>query len=258
MDLFYKEYGNKEGPLLLFIHGGGVGGWMWDKQVDYFSDYHCIVPDLPEQGQRHFLHPFSIPDSAQKLIELLEQKGKGKRLIVVGFSLGAQIVIQMLSMKHDLIDYAIINSASVRPIPFAKSFIKPLIRMTFPLVKNKSFSKVQAKALYINNEQFETYYEQSASMKSDSLIRVLEESLSYTLPTGFAKANSKILVTAGSKEKGTMLKSARKIVQSNPNCTGIVLEGGHGVMLANPAMYNKLVDGWLSSGAIPEQLQRIR
>lgn len=259
MDLYYKEYGNMEGPLMLFIHGGGVGGWMWDKQVEYFTDYHCIVPDLPEQGQRHSRQPFSIQYSAQKLIGLLEQKGKGKKIIAIGFSLGAQIIIQMLSMKPDLIDYAVINSASVRPVPFVKLFIKPSIQMTFPLIKNKRFSRMQAKALYIDNEQFETYYEQSVNMKSDSLTRILKESLSYRLPAGFAKANSRILVTAGSKERSTMLKSVHEIVQSNPNCTGIVLEGvGHGVTLANPSMFNQLVENWLSSGTLSDKLQRIR
>ncbi len=259
MELYYKEYGNPDGPLILFIHGGGVGGWMWDKQVEYFTDYHCIVPDLPEQGQRLSRHPFSIQYSAQKLIQLLEQKGKDKRLIAIGFSLGAQIVIQMLSMKPELIDQAVINSASVRPLPFAKPFIKPSIQMTFPLIKNKLFSKLQAKALYIDKEQFDTYYKQSVNMKSDSLTRILKESLSYRLPAGFAQASGRILVTAGAKEKSTMLKSVHEIVQSNPNCTGIVLEGvGHGASLANPAMFNKLVDNWLRSGELPEQLRRIR
>ncbi|MEH6890050.1 alpha/beta hydrolase [Bacillus sp. JJ864] len=50
MSLQYKEYGNDNAPLMLLLHGGGVSGWMWDKQVQYFSRYHCIVPDLPGHG----------------------------------------------------------------------------------------------------------------------------------------------------------------------------------------------------------------
>ena len=48
--MHYKEYGDKNASLMLFLHGGGVSGWMWDKQIQYFTHYHCIVPDLPEQG----------------------------------------------------------------------------------------------------------------------------------------------------------------------------------------------------------------
>ncbi|MCM3742618.1 hypothetical protein M3193_00555 [Sporosarcina luteola] len=27
----FIECGNNVGPLLVFIHGSGMGGWMWDK-----------------------------------------------------------------------------------------------------------------------------------------------------------------------------------------------------------------------------------
>ncbi|MGE7692667.1 alpha/beta fold hydrolase [Lysinibacillus sp. NPDC094177] len=44
--MHYKEYGDLHKPLILLIHRGGVGGWMWDKQVQYFSNYHGVVPEL--------------------------------------------------------------------------------------------------------------------------------------------------------------------------------------------------------------------
>jgi pimeloyl-ACP methyl ester carboxylesterase len=96
---------------LLFLHGGGVSGWMWDKHIRHFTHYHCVVPDLPEQGLSTDGTKFSIKSSAEKLIDLIEEIAKEKKVIVIGFSLGAQITIQMLSMSPDLIDYAIINSA---------------------------------------------------------------------------------------------------------------------------------------------------
>lgn len=37
MYMFVKEAGDQTGPLLVFIHGGGVSGWMWNQQLDYFN-----------------------------------------------------------------------------------------------------------------------------------------------------------------------------------------------------------------------------
>lgn len=91
-------------------------------------------------------------------------------------------------MKPDLINYAIINSALVRPISFAKKLIRPSIRLTFPLIKNKSFSKVQAKTLYVHKDYFEKYYKESCQMKSDTLVRILEENMSCEIPDHFKKA----------------------------------------------------------------------
>ncbi len=60
----YMEYGNKEGPLLVFIHGGGVGGWMWDEQTAYFTAYHCLIPTLQGHGDRSDETTFSIRGNA--------------------------------------------------------------------------------------------------------------------------------------------------------------------------------------------------
>lgn len=125
--LQYQEYGDKSAPLMMFLHGGGVSEWMWDQQIHYFTKYHCIVPILSEHGLNHDGTPFSIEGSAEELILLIEEKAGGKEVILIGFSLGSQVIIQLLSMKPDLIDFAIINSASVRPISFAKNIIKPTI-----------------------------------------------------------------------------------------------------------------------------------
>ena len=119
---------------------------------------------------------------------MIEEKAEGKKVIVIGFSLGAQVTIQMLSMRPDLIDYAIINSALVRPMSYAKKWIRPSIRLTYPLVKNRWFSKVQSKTLYVDKEYFEKYYDESSQMKSDTLIRILEENMSFEIPDNFKKA----------------------------------------------------------------------
>ncbi|MGE8002349.1 alpha/beta fold hydrolase [Lysinibacillus sp. NPDC093216] len=252
MVMHYKEYGDLHKPLILLIHGGGVGGWMWDKQVQYFSDYHCVVPELID-NEANNTSDFSIEDCAKKLLSLIEEKAKNKRVIVVGFSLGAQIAIQMVNLKPQLIDSAIINSALVTPSPVAKKWIRPLIKLTFPLIKNKSFAKLQAKTLYVDQDYFEQYYEDSSKIKLDTLIKILQENMSFAIPHDFSKAQCNILVTVGEKEKGNMKKSALHLVNSNPKCQGVVLSNiGHGVSLANPEFFNRFVEEWIKDGKLPE------
>ncbi|MGE7093192.1 alpha/beta fold hydrolase [Lysinibacillus sp. NPDC048646] len=254
MALYYQEHGDKNASMMiLFLHGGGVSGWMWDKQIQYFTDYHCVVADLPEQGLSKHEPNFSILDSAEKLIDLIEEKAPGKQVVVIGFSLGAQIAIQMLSIKANLIDFAIINSALVRPSPYAKKIISPTIKWTFPLIKNKAFSKIQARMLYIEHDHFQRYYKESCQMKVETLIRIIEENLSFEIPERFNQAQTKILITVGEKEKAMMRKSAIDLVKSNPNCQGVILAKiGHGVSLAKPDFFNRMIEGWVNDGNIPE------
>src|SRR5699024_12129351 len=109
------------------------------------------------------------------------------------------------------LDYAIINSALVRPSPFTLKLICPSIKLSHPLVKNKLFSKLQAKTLYIGKEYFNSYYEESSAMKSDSLIRIVEENMSFIIPATINRAKTKILIIVGDKESAKMKKTAEDI-----------------------------------------------
>lgn len=258
MDLSYREYGDPNAPLMVFLHGGGVSSWMWDKQIQYFKNYHCLTIDLPEQGASKHTEHFSIPSSAEKINELIEKIADGKKIMVTGFSLGAQVAIQMLSNKLHLIHHAIINSALVRPNPWITKMIKPSIKLFYPFVKMKSFSKLQAKTLYIDEEYFETYYKESSQMEADTLIRILEENMSFEIPSGFQQAASKILVTVGEKEKAIMKKSALDIVSHHANCTGIMISDvGHGISLVNPEFFNQMLEKWLQDGSLPQGVVEI-
>lgn len=48
----------------------------------------------------------------------IEEKREGKFIVTKNFSLGSQVTLSMLSKKQDLIDFAMINSSLVKPIPF--------------------------------------------------------------------------------------------------------------------------------------------
>lgn len=254
MTLHYREHSNRIAPLLMmFIHGGGVSGWMWEQQIRYFSHYHCIVPDLPEHGQSHS-EIFSIESSAEQLLRLLNEKADGRKVAVIGFSLGSQVLLQMLSVKPDVIDFAIINSALVRPWPHAKSWIGPTIRLAHPLIQFRWFSRLQANTLYINDDRFETYYQESRRMSAETLVRVLHENMSFTIPEGFAQAAGKLLITVGEKEKAVMKQSAKDLLNANPNCTGVLFaQTGHGAPLVQSGLFNEMVERWIHGQELPER-----
>lgn len=254
MTIQYLEYGDKNASLMLFLHGGGVSDWMWDKQIEYFTHYHCVVPILPEHGVDNDRIHFSINGSAKEIIKVIEEKAAGKKVILIGFSLGSQVIIEILGMKPNLIDFAIINSALVRPSTYAKKFLKPIIRLSFPLIKNRAFSKLQAKTLYISENYFDKYYEESCRMKPDTLARVLKENLSFKIPENFKRAKGKILITVGDRERRRMKKSVKDLVELNSNCTGLIIpEIGHGAPLAKPDFFNHLVETWIVEGRVPKE-----
>src|SRR5699024_4600051 len=112
-----------------------------------------------------------------------------------------------------------------------------------------------AKTLYIKKEHFDRYYNENSQMKLDTLIRILEENMSFEIPKNFNKAESKILVTVGEKEKSMIKKSAIGLVSDNPNCTGILIpKVGHGISLMDPDFFNQLLEKWIQKGTLPKEI----
>ncbi|MGF7048634.1 pimeloyl-ACP methyl ester carboxylesterase [Paenibacillus sp. DS2015] len=260
MGLYVKEAGNKNAPILIFLHGGGVSGWMWDKQLDFFSDdYYVLIPDLPSHGKSGSQQFISIHTVAKDIINIIAERKNGQEITIVGFSLGAQIALEILSMKEDIVDRAIIVSGLVKPMKVFKSIMKPITRLMMPLVKNKYFAKLQAKVLYIGEEYFDLYYNDTQQMSVDALLKILEENMSYQIADGFIHSTARILVLVGDKEKSIMKKSASVIAQSNNNCQGYILpKVGHGVSLATPNLFNTIVGAWINDKELPMEMKSIK
>lgn len=259
MNLFMKESGNIHASrMIVFLHGGGVSGWMWNKQLPFFKDDYCLVPDLPGHGGSSANGPFSIKRTAAQINEVISNKADGREIIVFGFSLGAQILVEMMCQRPQLIDYAIVNSALLRPMPAALKLIEPSVRMTFPLTKYRWFSRWQASTLYVNRDDFEQYYTESLHMPSELLVSVLKENMSYAISPSIKESSTRVLVTVGEKERASVKKSARDLVQLSNRAEGIVFPGiGHGIPLADPALFNRVAGKWLNTGELPEDLPQV-
>lgn len=55
-----------------------------------------------------------------------------------------------------------------------------------------------------------------------------------------------------------MKDSMTAILESNPNCTGIIIPKiGHGIPLENPKLFNTLIENWLKHDNLPEEVMTV-
>lgn len=258
MSLYIKEMDNNDAPIIIFLHGGGVSGWMWDKQAKYFADYHVIIPDLPGHGRSSNIKFSSIRTAAEEIISIIESKAMGKKVYIIGFSLGAQIAVEILSTKPQIIDKAIICSALVRPIGFGKGLIDATLKMSSGFMKNRSFQKLQAKVMYIDDEYFDVYYNEVLQTRKEDMLDYMNANMLYKLPQTFGEHSVETLVLVGSKERGIMQKSALDLLRANRACKGCILpEIGHGIPLAEPEVFNRTVEAWIKGEMLPSELKAL-
>lgn len=248
-----QEIGAKNGPTIVFLHGGGMSGWMWKKQLEYFNDYHCIVLDLPEHGKSSNDGPFSISDCARRIADLIESKAHGKKAHVIGHSLGARILVELLTTRPNVIDHAVIASALFRPMPFMRLMHRPFIfytLMTWLLWLSKLTNIM---SLYLRAFQFPdaTYVENARAdfpnFTSDRLYRIYDEVYRHlTLPKGLAEVPVPTLVIAGEKESKAMRESFLDIVSIMPNAHAVFIKkADHYYPWSKHDTFNKLIRDFL-------------
>ena len=111
--------GNAVGPLIILIHGGAFSGRMFRTVIPVLAGngYEVAAPDLPGHGASVNLGPFNFHTSTKLLVEAIEQtkRERARPVVLVGISLGGQVVLDVLQNHPSAIDAAVVSGASINP-----------------------------------------------------------------------------------------------------------------------------------------------
>ncbi|MBI4814254.1 MAG: alpha/beta hydrolase [Methanobacterium sp.] len=259
MNLFVKETSQKNPETIIFLHGGGLAGWIWDEQVKAFPDYHCLVPDLPEHGQSAEVKPFTITGAARMVIDLIRSRAHNGKAHLVGLSMGAQIIVQILATHPEVVDHALISGTLIRGIPHGDVLLK-LLDYTFkvyePVKDTDFFIKANMRTYNISKSYFDKFKEATLQLKADSLNRILHENLFFKLPSGLEKANVPVLVMLGEKDYKVIKESARDLVKVLPNSEAYVVpKRGHVWNMESPELFNQVLRSFITGNPIPNVVE---
>lgn len=244
--MFVRDTGDASGPVLLLIHGGGVAGWMWQAQVAHFgSRHHLLVPDLPGHD-RSVDVPFTTSAAiVAELAALLERLPAGTDVTVVGFSLGAQIALELASSRPELVARVVVTSALTQGAPLP-GLTNRLVGATAGLAHQEWFAKLQAKSLFIPDRLLSDYLRTSKTLPKDSLIALMKANAEFRAPATWPEYPGPALLLAGAKEPRALRDGMQRLHGDNPRSELVIHErAGHGLPLQHPEWFNAVVDRWL-------------
>jgi pimeloyl-ACP methyl ester carboxylesterase len=269
--LYFEASGPDQARSIVFLHGGGVGGWMWRNVIKPLqADFHCLVPDLPEQG--HNVHtggaPYTTESAADRVAELIRAQAHGGKASVVGLSEGAQVVVALLSRSPQVIDHAISSSAILRPMWVNAMLTPGVFRWMYrwfiaPFKKNDWWMRVNMQySAGVGDEYWEDFKHDFKEMTEDSLTHLMVSNMAFRLPDGLAKANVPVLVVVGSKEYKEMQESGRDLLKVLPNARGAIVNLGpksslakeHNWALTNPPLFASTLKAWVNDQPLPVEL----
>jgi len=257
MELYFKETGKENPETIIFLHGGALSGWVWEKQLENFNDYHCLVPDLPEHG-KSMVDTFTIENAADEVLDLIRSRAHKGKAHLVGISLGAQVILEMLSKSPEIIDHVLISGTLVRKLPATDFFLKILnytIKAYMPIKDTDFLIKANIRSYNIPKEYFKNLKETTHSISADSLNRILNENMLFKIPEGIENVNNPILIIAGGKEYGIIKESARDLKNVIPNSQYFIASNMvHIWNLVDPEFFNSVLRAWITDKKLPEGL----
>ena len=235
----YLEYGNQNPETVILLHGGGLSWWNYRDVAQLLSDrFHVVLPIL--DGHADSDAPFtSIEENAARIIAHIDEHFGRKVLAVGGLSLGGQIAVEMLTQRPDICRVALLESTLVKPSKLTHALIKPTFGMSYGLIKQKWFAKMQAAYLGIPQKLFDDYYRDTCKITKEDMIAFLESNSAYSIKPALRNAQAKVHIVFGSKEQSSIRTSGKQLNHTIPDSTLEVLPGyRHGdLSLNHPQVY---------------------
>ena len=237
------EYGNQSTETVILLHGGGLSWWNYRDVAQLLSErFHVVLPIL--DGHADSDAPFtSIDDNATRIIAHIDEHFGGKVLAVGGLSLGGQIAVEMLTQRPDICSFALLESTLVKPSKLTYALIKPSFGMSYGLIKQMWFAKMQAAYLGIPKKLFNDYFRDTCKISKEDMIAFLKSNSAYSTQPALRNTQAKVHIVFGSKEQSSIRTSGKLLNHTIPGSTMEILPGySHGdLSLNHPQAYAQML-----------------
>lgn len=215
----YKQYGKGEDVVLL--HGWGQNIQMMDPLGNYLkANKRVTIIDFPGFGlSSEPTSPYSVPDYADFLHELLEELGV-KKPILIGHSFGGRVSIVYAS-KYDVSKVVLFGSPCVRHEYKSKkqSVLKTLkkVKILSPL------------ANLVKKHSGSADYKNASPLMREVLVKVVNQDLSEYAK----KIKCPTLLIWGDKDEAVPVSEAKELDELLSDSALIILPGTHYCYLEN-------------------------
>lgn len=229
---------------VLFLHGGNVGGWMWQPQVEALGDRPTIAPDLPAYGERRGESWTSFDAVADRLADVIDDAGGSVDL--VGMSLGGVVSLHLAARHPDRVASVFVTGASVLPFP---RVLRAINLLQIAAWNRRFYWAGVARAFGLSGDEAARFVASSPSITRDNLRVQLREVYPGRLVRP-ERIRAPFLAVAGAKELPYFHRSLRAIRAANPRAAvGLAPGVHHGWNGEDPALFNRILRTWLDDRA---------
>ena len=247
------ESGPADATSIVFLHGVAASARMWDTHAEYFSTYHCLMPDFPGFGGSAGERWPTVARVSAEVAEIIHGRANG-RAHVVGMSLGGIVAMSLMASTPQLIDHAIVDGAGVLPVP-GLPLVKLVLRLSPLVIKSDLAINLVASSIGVPKDSRGGIRRDYRRMSSRAFAAAFVQALDFREPPGLVAVDRPTLFVAGSREPTTTRASQRQLARTMPNAVAaLVPRRWHSWIAGEPELHCRMVDAWINDRPLPEEL----
>jgi pimeloyl-ACP methyl ester carboxylesterase len=255
MSLYVHETGTPGAPGVVFLHGVGASGWMWERQIAALADFDCLNVDLPGHGKSNEETWVSLTDTADQVAMLIQARATSGQAHVVGLSLGGHVALALLEHHADVLDRVVISGVTAAPMP-NRALLPAQLGLMSVLLKRRWFARMQARSLPLPPDKRAAFTDNLLAMSMQAYRRIWQEAVQFHVSAFLQQVDTPTLITAGSRESKIITQAVATIADLMPNAQGRLAPGlGHGWNVEAPDLFTAMVRAWITGAPLPYGLQ---
>lgn len=233
-----EEYGKGNAKTIVMLHGAHFVH-SFGRQYVLSKDYHIVVPHIMGFGD-HTDSVFQTDDCIKELADYIQSFGK--KVTLVGFSLGAQLAFRLVAEHEALFESAILVSPwLIKEEPMLSEIAGMNIKQ-FKQLKNKLICRLIGTMNGLPPKQCEEFVMQMQNVQEETVRNIVYNGITIASVPSFKNVSIPVIALAGEKEQKEVRDSVRTMAEINANCRYEIWDkAGHNIPPLFRKRFNDLI-----------------
>ena len=220
------------------LHGANIVH-CFGRQYSLAERYHIVVPHIMgfgNEAERVFDAEICIRELADYI------RSFNDKVLLIGFSLGAQLAFRLISEHPDLFYAAITVSPWLIKEEPELSEVLRMNEKQFYSFKKKWLCNIIGLMNGIPSAQRKEFVRQMQQVKIETVRNSVDNGITIDSVTGFENIDFPVIALAGEKEQQSVLNSVKRMAEKNNNCRYEIWEkAAHNIPPVFSKLFNKLI-----------------
>ncbi len=250
----FHEFGDKNNPIMILIHGVLTPWQMWEKQIEYFSErYFVIVPALDAHIEEEPSEYISAEAEAERIEKYIIDNYATDVFLLAGLSMGGVVANKIFESGKLRINHLVFDGA---PLVKASRVMESIMKKNYLSIiygaKKREQKVLQNFVKYFMPERFLPPFLKFADTMSDESVANIVKAACRCEIHKVTDTNTKILFLHGTNANELFAKKAAKRMKKiYPDVTVKVFKGyAHGELaIYHPDEWCEIANSFLKNFA---------